>query len=170
MAWTKKRKILQYRSLPICWLPEGVSHFRNYYCCCSITQLCVILCYSMDCIMPGFPVPHHLLECPSSCPSNWWFRPTISSSIAPLSFCPQSFPAAGSFPTSCPFASGGQSTEASGSASVLAKSIQDWCPLRLIGWSPCLPGDSQESSPVPQFKSINSLTLHLCCLALKAGQ
>ena len=28
-------------------------------------------------------------------------------------------------------------------------------------WSPCSPRDSQESSPVPQFKSINSLTLIL---------
>ena len=32
--------------------------------------------------------------------------------------------------------------------------------LRLV-WSPCIPGDSQESSPAPQFKSINSSVLHL---------
>jgi len=30
--------------------------------------------------------------------------------------------------------------------------------IRLVG-SPCCPGDSQESSPTPQFKSINSLVL-----------
>src|SRR5574341_690016 len=30
--------------------------------------------------------------------------------------------------------------------------------IRLVG-SPCCPGDSQESSPTPQFKSINSLAL-----------
>ena len=29
-------------------------------------------------------------------------------------------------------------------------------------WSPCIPRDSQESSPTPQFKSINSLALSLC--------
>ena len=31
--------------------------------------------------------------------------------------------------------------------------------LGLTGWSPCSPRDSQESSPKPQFKSINSLAL-----------
>ena len=31
--------------------------------------------------------------------------------------------------------------------------------LRWTDWSPCSPGDSQESSPMPQFKSINSLVL-----------
>ena len=30
--------------------------------CCSVTQLCLTLCESMDCSMPGFPVPQHLLE------------------------------------------------------------------------------------------------------------
>ena len=33
-------------------------------------------------------------------------------------------------------------------------SIPDWFPL---GWTGCSPSDSQESSPTPQFKSINSL-------------
>ena len=56
--------------------------------------------------------------------------------------------------------SGGQSTGASVSASVLAMNIQDWFPLEnwLVG-SPCSPRDSQETSPTPQFKSINSLGL-----------
>ena len=30
-------------------------------------------------------------------------------------------------------------------------------------WSPCNPRDSQESSPTPQFKSINSLVLSFLC-------
>ena len=34
----------------------------------------------------------------------------------------------------------------------------DWSPLEWTG-SPCRPRDSQESSPAPQFKSINSLVL-----------
>ena len=45
--------------------------------------------------------------------------PTISSSIAPFSSCPQSFPASGSFPMSQLFASGGQNIGASASASAL---------------------------------------------------
>ena len=54
--------------------------------------------------------------CPSSCPLNWWYHPTISSSAALFSFCLQSFPASGSFPMSWLFTSGGQSIGASASA------------------------------------------------------
>ena len=34
---------------------------------------------------------------PNSCPSSWWCHPAISSSVVPLSSCPQSLPASGSF-------------------------------------------------------------------------
>ena len=54
------------------------------------------------------------------------------------------------------FASGGQSIGASASASVLPMNIQGWFPLGLTVGSPCSPKDAQESSPTPQFKSINS--------------
>ena len=40
----------------------------------------------------------------NSCPSCWWYHPTISSSVVPFS-CLQSFPAPGSFPMSQFFAS-----------------------------------------------------------------
>ena len=59
--------------------------------------------------------------------------PTISSSVTPFSFCHQSFPASGSFPMSQLFATDGQSTGASVSASVLPMNIQDWFPLGLTG-------------------------------------
>ena len=39
---------------------------------------------------------------PNSCPSSWWCRPTISSSVIPLSSFLQSFPASGSFPSISP--------------------------------------------------------------------
>ena len=55
-------------------------------------------------------------------------------SVVPFSSCPQSFPAAGSFPMSQLFASGGQSIGASTSASVLSMTTQDWSPLRWTGW------------------------------------
>ena len=77
----------------------------------------------------------------------------------PFSSCLQSFPASRSFPMSQFFASGGQSIGVSASASVLPTNIQDWYPLGLTIWSPGTPRDSQESSPTPQFKSINSLML-----------
>ena len=70
-----------------------------------------------------------------------------------------SFPASESAPVSQLFASSGQSIGASVSASVLAMNIQDWFPLGFTVWSPCSPRDSQESSPTPQFKCINSLAL-----------
>ena len=59
------------------------------------------------------------------------------------------------------FASGVQSTGASGSESVLPVNIQHWFPLGLTVLSPCHPEDSQGSSPAPQFKSINSLAASL---------
>ena len=72
---------------------------------------------------------------PKVCPSSmhWWCHPAISSSDAPFSFCPQSFPASGTFPMSRLFTSDYQNTGASASASVLPTSIQDWLPLRLTG-------------------------------------
>ena len=84
---------------------------------------------------------HARLPCPSpspgtcsnSCPLSWWCHPTISFSVTPFSFCPQSFPASGYFPVSWFFASSGQNIGASVSASVLPMSIQSWFPLGFIG-------------------------------------
>ena len=51
--------------------------------------------------------PYIFLVC--CCSVAKCYHPTISSSVAPFSSCPQSFPASGSFPMSWLFASGGQS-------------------------------------------------------------
>ena len=67
----------------------------------------------------------------NSCPSSWWCRPTISSSIIPFFSCLQSFLASGSFLMSRLFAPGGQSIGAS--ASVLPINIQGWFPLGFTG-------------------------------------
>ena len=71
--------------------------------------------------------------CSNSCPLSQWCHPTISSSVTPFSFCPQPFPASGSFPVGWLFASSGRSIEASVSASVLPVNIPGWFPLVLIG-------------------------------------
>ena len=97
--------------------------------------------------------------CSDSRPLSRWCHPTISSSLAPFFSCLQSFPALGSFPMSQFFASGGQSIGASASASVLPMNIQDWFLLGWTGWISLLSKDSQESSPIPEFNSINSLAL-----------
>ena len=97
--------------------------------------------------------------CSHSCPLSWWRPATTSSSVIPFSSCLQFFPASGSFPMSQLFASGGQSIGVSASASVLPMNIQGWFP-DWLAWS-CSSRDSQEPSPTPQFKSINSLALRL---------
>ena len=89
------------------------------HCRCPITQSCPTL--------QPHGLQHTRLSCPSlspracsnSCPLSRRCHPTISSTVTPFSFCPQSFPAPGSFPMSQLFPSGGQSTGASASASVL---------------------------------------------------
>ena len=77
----------------------------------------------------------------------------------PLLLRLQSFPASGSFQMSQLFPSGGQSIGVSASTSVFPMNIQDWFPLGLPIGSSCSPRDSQESSLIPQFKSINSPAL-----------
>ena len=84
------------------------------------TAACQPPCYS--------PSPE---VCSSSCPLHWWCHPAISSSDVLFSFCPQSFPASGTFPVSWLFTSGDQKTGASASAPVLPMSIRGWFPLRL---------------------------------------
>ena len=66
----------------------------------------------------------------NSCPLSRWCHPVISSSLAPFSSCPQSFPETGYFLMSQLFASGGQSIGAS--ASVLPVSIRGWFLLELL--------------------------------------
>ena len=84
----------------------------------------------MDCSTSGFSVLHYLQE----------FK-FLSTELVMLynhlilccsfSSCPQSFPASGSFPINQLFTSGGQSSGASASASVLPMNIQGWFPLGL---------------------------------------
>jgi len=69
---------------------------------------------------------------PNPCPLCRWCHPTISSSVVP--FCPQSFPASGSFQMNQLSASGGQSIGVSVSTSVPPKNTQDWSPLGWTGW------------------------------------
>ena len=85
---------------------------------------------------------HTTLPCPSlstgvcsnSCPLSQWCHPTISSSVALFSYCPQSFLASGSFPVSQLFASGSQSIGVSASAPVLPTNVQCWFPSGLTGF------------------------------------
>ena len=64
--------------------------------------------------------------CSNSCPLSRWCHSTISPSVIPFSFCPQSFPRSGAFPMNWLFTSGGQNIEISALASVLPMNIKGW--------------------------------------------
>ena len=124
-----------------------------------------------DCLRPH-GLQYDRLLCPSLSPGvcsnsrqlSLWCHPTISSSVTLFSSCLQPFPASGSSPVSWLFASGGQSIRASASASVLPMNIKGWFPLGLTSLFyllPKTPRHSQESSPAPQFKIINSMAFSL---------
>ena len=89
-----------------------------------LTLMLFLLLLLISCpVVSDFLQPHGLqhirLACPSSslgvCPSSCllhrWCRPAISSSDALFSFCPQSFPASGTFSVSCLFTSDNQIVE-----------------------------------------------------------
>ena len=93
--------------------------------------------------------------CSNSCPVSQWYYPTISSSDAPLSSYPQSFPASGSFPVS-------SSYQVAKVLELQHQSFNEYLGLISfrIDWldRPAVQG-TLKSSPRPQFKSINFLAL-----------
>ena len=108
----------------------------------SVDQVCLVQ-FSRSVVSDSLR-PHELQHarplCPSptpgvysnSCPLSQWCHPTISSSVIPISSCPQSLPASESFPMSQLFTGGGQIIGVSASTSVLLMNTQDWSPL---GWT-----------------------------------
>ena len=98
--------------------------------------------------------------CSNSCQLNRWWHQIISSSVALFFSSPQFFLESRSFPASQLFLWDGQSIGASLSTSVLmnihGRYLRDW-----LVWSPWSQRDSQESSPAPQFESINYSALSL---------
>ena len=112
-------------------------HCRPQYC--LFTALLLFSCS----VMSNSLWPHGLqqawlpcpLPSPRACSNSWplsqWCCLTISSSVVPISFCLQSFPASVSFLMSWLFASGGQNIRVS--VSVLAMNIQNWLLLKWTG-------------------------------------
>ena len=126
----------------------------------SVTQLCPTLCDPMNCRTPGLPVHHQLLE--SAQTHVHWVSDAIQSSHRLSSPSPPALNLSqhqGLFKwVSSPHQM----------AKVLELQLQhqsfQWTPRtdllqdELVG-SPCSPRDSQESSPIPQFKIISSSVL-----------
>ena len=127
----------------------------------SVAQSCPTLRpHELQHARPPCPSPTLGVHSDSS-PLSQGCHPAISFSVVPFSSCPQSLPTSESFPMSQLFSWGGQSTGVSALASFLPKNPRtDLLQNGLVG-SPCSPRDSQESSPTPQFKSVNSSVLSL---------
>ena len=125
-----------------------------------VAQLCLILWDPMACSIPGHPVHQQLPEFTQTCVH--WVGDAIQPSHALLFHSP---PALNLSQHQCLFKWVSSSHEV---AKVLEFQLQhqsfqrtprpDLLNNGLVG-SPCSPRDSQESSPTPQFKSINSLVL-----------
>ena len=124
----------------------------------SVTRFCPTLCDSMDCSMPGLPVHHQLLELTQT--HVHWVG-VVSQPFHPPLLLPLSiFPSIRVFsnelvlrirwPKYWEFQLQHQSFQWIFRTDFLLDG--------LVG-SPCSPRDSQESSPTPQFKSINSSAL-----------
>ena len=126
----------------------------------SVTQLCLTLCEPMDCSMPGFPVHHQLPE----------FTQThiyqVSDAIQP------SHPLSSPSPTALNLSQHQGLFQWVSSSHQVAKVLELQLQHQYFQWTPradllqnglvessCSPRDSEESSPTPQFKSINSLAL-----------
>ena len=124
----------------------------------SVTQSCLTLCDPMDCSTPGLPVYHQLpkllklMSIKSVMPSNHLFlcHPLLPPSIFPSI---RVFSNESAFRIRWP-----KYWSLSFSFSLQRIFRADFLSDRLVG-SPCSPRDSQEPSPTPQFKSINSLVL-----------
>ena len=95
--------------------------------------------------------------CSNSCPLSWWCHPIISSSFVPFSSCLQSFPVF--FNESVlriqlpKYWSFSYSISPSNEHSGLISFRMDWFDLLVVQ------GTLQESSLIPQFKTINSSAL-----------
>ena len=113
----------------------------------SVTQSCPTLCDPMNCSTPGYPVHHQHPELAQTHVHQ--VSDAISSSAILFSSFHQPFPTLRYFPVSQFFIQH-QTFE----WIFRTDFIEDW-----LVWSPCSLRDSQESSPIPHFKIINSLVL-----------
>ena len=129
----------------------------------SVAQSCPTLCDSMNRSTPGLPVHHQLPEFTHT--HFHWVSDAIQPSHPLASPSPPALNPSqhqNLFQWAKLFAWGGQSTGVSALASFLPKKSQGWSSSECTGWiSLKSKGLSRESSPTPQFKSINSSALSL---------
>ena len=128
----------------------------------SVAQLCPTLCDPMNHSTPSLPAHHQL---PEFTQTHVYQVGDATQPSHPLSSPspPAPSPSQHQGLFQC-----GQGIGVPASASVLPMDTQDWSHLGWTGWISCSPRDYQESSqkkkkkessPIPQFKSINSSVL-----------
>ena len=127
-----------------------------YFACCSITKLYPTLGDPMDCSTPSFPVHHQFPELAQT--HVHWDSDAVQPSL--LSLSPHAFDLS-QHEDLLQWGSLYQMSSIGASASVLSMIFRVAFLLCWPVWSPCSPGDSQESSPALQFESISSLVLSL---------
>ena len=126
----------------------------------SVAQSCPTLCNTMNHSTPGLPVHHHLLE--STQTHVHWVSDAIQPSHPLLSPSPPAFNLSQHQGLLKRVSSSYRwSKYWSFSFSISTPNVYSGLisfRLDLVG-TPCSPRDSQESSPTPQFNSINSSAL-----------
>ena len=135
--------------------------------CCSFAQWCPTLCDPMDYSRLGIPVLHHHPQLTQIHVHRVGDAIQPSHPLSSSSLLPSNFPSIRVFSNEL-------------ALHIVAKVLELHCQhqsfqwifrvdsvLDGLDWSPCCPRASQEASPTPQFKTINSLVFSLfCCPAL----
>ena len=127
----------------------------------SVTQSWLTLCDPMDFSMPGFPVHQQLPEFTQT--HVHWVSDVIQPShpLSPLLLLPSIFPSIRVFSNKSALHIRWPKYWSFSFSIVLPMNIQDWPPLGWTGWISLQSKGLSESSPAPQFKSINSSALSL---------
>ena len=149
-----------YYLLIVTILPSSLKLSKLDLCISLVSQSCLTLCDPVDCSTPGFPVHHQLSELAQTHVHR------VGDAIQPSH--PLSSPSPPAFNLSQHPGLFKWVSSSHEVAKVLEFQLQHHSLQRnpraellqngLVG-SPCSPRDSQESSPTPQFKSINSPAL-----------
>ena len=123
----------------------------------SVIQSCVTLWDPIDCSLPGFPVHHQLLELIQT--HVPWVGDATQPSHPLSSSAPPAFKLSELIKWVDSLHQVAKVLELLYSESVHPMNIQGWFSEGWLVSSACSPRHSQEYSPIPQFKSINSLAL-----------
>ena len=137
-----------------------MTHFLSWYLLLLLS--CVqLFADPMDYSTPGFPVLHHLPELTQThvhwVGDSWWCHPTILFPCCPLRLQPSIFASIRVFSTESVLHIRWPEYWSFSFSKSPSSEFQDWFPLGWTGWISLQSKGLSESSPTPQFKSINSL-------------